>query len=229
MPRHFLLVTKEFRPQSAPAIPSELAAVYSIVKQLSSREKHLGFFNCGPSSGASQAHRHWQFLPLSNGQSPVDGFINAHKPKDEKLPFTLPLPFANFVCLLDPPASGRLASPHIYIGNIFMALLDLMIDHLRRLAAQPDSQYERLRLSQISYNVLVTRDWIMLVPRTKEKAQVEGAESVSINSLGFAGMVLVKTQEQLEAVKKVGVLSLLEQIGYPPIAPGELPEETPLE
>lgn len=38
-PRHFLLVTKDFVPQTSPLTPPELTATYSILKQLSSREK----------------------------------------------------------------------------------------------------------------------------------------------------------------------------------------------
>jgi ATP adenylyltransferase len=53
VPRHALLVTKEFVRQGAPLSPLELFATWSIVKQLGAREKHLGFFNCGPESGAS--------------------------------------------------------------------------------------------------------------------------------------------------------------------------------
>lgn len=51
--RHFLLVTKEFEPQSMPLTPVQLLAAYSILKQLGSREKHLAFLNSGKESGAS--------------------------------------------------------------------------------------------------------------------------------------------------------------------------------
>ena len=52
-PRHFLLVTKEFRKQTTPLSPLETFTAWSILKQLGSREKHLAFFNCGDESGAS--------------------------------------------------------------------------------------------------------------------------------------------------------------------------------
>lgn len=56
-PRHFLLVTKEFKPQTSPLTPLELIAAYTILKQLGAREKHLAFFNSGELSGASQPHK----------------------------------------------------------------------------------------------------------------------------------------------------------------------------
>lgn len=46
-------MTKEFVRQGTPLSPLELFATWSIVKQLGAREKHVGFFNCGPESGAS--------------------------------------------------------------------------------------------------------------------------------------------------------------------------------
>lgn len=193
----------------------------------------LAFFNSGANSGASQPHKHVQFIPLQNGLAPFDQFIAQHTPQDKKAPFQLPLPYCSFTALIDPPADpSRLST---YLGGLFLALLDLMIDHLRRLAAVPDSPYDRLRLSNLSYNVVMTSAYLHVVPRTKEKwvAEVEdGGEagvSVSVNSLGFAGMVLVKSAAELEAVRKVGVVKVLEQVGYPPVVPGELPDEEPLE
>lgn len=56
-PRHFLLVTKDFKPQTSPLSPLELIAAWQIVKQLGAREKHLAFFNSGELSGASQPHK----------------------------------------------------------------------------------------------------------------------------------------------------------------------------
>lgn len=40
----------------------------------------------------------------------------------------------------------------------------------------------------------------------------ETGEKISVNALGFAGMVLVKSDEELEAVKKEGVLSVLKGV-----------------
>ena len=44
------------------------------------------------------------------------------------------------------------------------------------------------------YNLLATRDWTMIVPRTQECFG-----PISLNSLAFAGSLLVKNREQLRA------------------------------
>ncbi|KAM0755735.1 HIT-like protein [Meredithblackwellia eburnea MCA 4105] len=221
-PRHFLLVTKDFVPQTSPLTPLELHAAFSILKQLGTREKHLAFFNCGSKSGASQPHKHIQFIPLSNGVAPFDAFIAAHKPEKSNSPFQMPLPYANFTCMLTPPPNSSISDLAGYLGGNWLALFDLMIDHLRRLTMESDGP--PLRLSALSYNVIITESYIHLVPRFKESFTLEGGEEVSINSLGFAGMVLTKTQFALESLKKTSVLATLKEVGYSPVVAGEMPE-----
>jgi ATP adenylyltransferase len=53
----------------------------------------------------------------------------------------------------------------------------------------------------------MTRNWLLIVPRSAEKYQ-----TMSINSLGFAGALLVKNEEQLEIIKKEKPLTILEQV-----------------
>ncbi|TKA54614.1 hypothetical protein B0A53_03021 [Rhodotorula sp. CCFEE 5036] len=229
VPRHALLVTKEFVRQGAPLSPLELFATWSIVKQLGAREKHLGFFNCGPESGASQPHKHLQFLPLSGGVAPFDEIIDAHKPQNRKSCFQLPLPYANFTALIDAPPSP--ADVPAYLGQRFLELLDLMIDHRRRLVEEDASVAPagaggdgRVRLSDLSYSLIITPSYLHLVPRRREKYTTERGHELSINALGYAGMMLVKDQESLEDVQKVGVLAILTELGFRPVGQGETKE-----
>lgn len=107
-----------------------------------------------------------------------------------------------------------------------------MIDHLRRLSLQhsaDSTDAAPLRLSQLSFNVIITDAYIHLVPRTKERYTLPSGESLSVNSLGYAGMVLVKSQAALDDVKSVGVLKILEDLGYPPVALGDTDEAEAIE
>ncbi|GAA5844616.1 hypothetical protein JCM3766R1_002683 [Sporobolomyces carnicolor] len=228
-PRHFLLVTKEFVKQTTPLSPVEVFAAYSILKQLATREKHLAFFNCGPESGASQPHKHLQFIPLSNGVAPFDSFVDANRPQDPRAGFQLPLPYANFTALLDLPSDP--AQVAAYLGDRFLLLLDLMIDHLRRLAEVDPAQLKNgpVRLSNLSYNVVMTTSYMHLVPRSQERFKAPSGLEISINSLGFAGMVLVKEQDALEEVKKVGVVGVLKEVGYRPVIEGDTSDAAPIE
>ncbi|KWU45446.1 ATP adenylyltransferase [Rhodotorula sp. JG-1b] len=228
VPRHALLVTKEFVRQGTPLSPLELFATWSIVKQLGAREKHVGFFNCGPESGASQPHKHLQFMPLSGGVAPFDEIVGAHKPQNRKSCFQLPLPYANFTALIEAPSSA--SDIPAYLGQRFLELLDLMIDHRRRLVEEDASvtpagaEGGRVRLSDLSYSLIITPSYLHLVPRRREKYTTERGHELSINALGYAGMMLVKDQESLEDVQKVGVLAILTELGFRPVGQGETKE-----
>lgn len=53
-----------------------------------------------------------------------------------------------------------------------------------------------------------------LIPRRQEAYTLgETGERVSVNALGFAGLLLVKSEEELEAVKKEGVGKILRGVG----------------
>lgn len=54
------------------------------------------------------------------------------------------------------------------------------------------------------WNLLATREWTLVVPR-----RAEAWEDVSVNALGFAGSLLVKTRAQLERVREVGPMAVL--------------------
>jgi ATP adenylyltransferase len=54
------------------------------------------------------------------------------------------------------------------------------------------------------YNLLLTRRWMMLVPRTREHF-----EEISINAMGFAGSLFVRNEKELLRVKEVGPLHML--------------------
>ncbi len=65
VPQHFLMVTKEFASQELPPSPATLALAYRIVsahRSGASNTELLSFYNCGQTSGASQPHRHLQFV-----------------------------------------------------------------------------------------------------------------------------------------------------------------------
>ena len=52
-----------------------------------------------------------------------------------------------------------------------------------------------------------TRQWMLLVPRCHESFA-----EIPVNSLGFAGALLVHNEEQLVTLKKLGPLAVLQQV-----------------
>lgn len=172
--------------------------------------------------------------------SSISKSVRAYSHRAEA-PFQLPLPYANFTTMLSPPeevilranidqtiCSRLVAVQNLtdYFAGVFLALIDLMIEHLRRLVIEDDGL--SIRLSTLSYNIVMTEKYLHIVPRTKEKfALPNGGGQISVNALGFAGMLLVKRQEDLDALKKIGVLNVLKEVGYRPVAAGESVDELP--
>lgn len=60
------------------------------------------------------------------------------------------------------------------------------------------------------YNVLVTHDRVVVVPRTRHVF-----EGFAVNAMGFAGSFLVQTREDLDRLRRVGPRRVLAEVGRP--------------
>ncbi|KAF8251643.1 hypothetical protein K440DRAFT_637588 [Wilcoxina mikolae CBS 423.85] len=180
IPHHFLLCTSTFEPQSAPLRPEDVTAVYNILNSWDSPEERLyGFFNSGPHSGASQPHRHVQFFPL---------------PKDRVLP-------------CDRSPAGTVWT---HPGFPFKSFC---VRFVRGEAGEAVEAYETLlgKVEEVvgkwgSYNLGVTKEWIVVAPRVSEGR-------VGVNGTVLAGEVMVKMEEDWEFVRNGGLGEVLRGIG----------------
>ena len=69
-----------------------------------------------------------------------------------------------------------------------------------------EATYQRLRARWpgVPYNLLATRRWMLVVPRSQECYG-----TVSVNALGFAGSLFVRTRAELELVRSYGPMKVL--------------------
>ena len=73
IPDHFILATKDFKQQTDLLEKDDLEAAYACLKAYKDNGEELfGFFNSGDHSGASQSHRHIQFLPVESMRSGME-------------------------------------------------------------------------------------------------------------------------------------------------------------
>lgn len=197
---HLLIVTRNFEPQEGMLTFADLVALWTCLAELVG----LGFFNSGPVSGASQCHRHLQLvpLPLSDAPEPYP-FAPLFASRSARGMSPLPgLPFRHAVVSIsgsandDPEdlAERTQAAYGLLLDAVGLAPIDL--DH----AAQASAPY----------NLLLSRDWMMIVPRSKACF-----ESVSINALAFAGSLFVKDDNELARVMEHGPLAVLAEVGVP--------------
>ena len=57
------------------------------------------------------------------------------------------------------------------------------------------------------YNLLLTRRWMLLVPRA-----AEFYKSISVNALGFAGSLFVRNEREMEIIRQQGPLEILTKV-----------------
>jgi len=213
IPHHFLMVTKEFQSQTSLLKPPELAQIYMLLNAgRQANRPFVAFYNCGDNSGASQPHKHVQFIPIEgNDGPPIERLAKSVQLERPDKPFSLTsLPYANhvfrFTSPTSPTSSTSRSDVEAALANIFISLLDLTISTIRH-----DPEYPR---GSLSYNVIMTLEHMHVIPRKHETHTLHNTgEKLSVNALGFAGMLLVKSEEELEAVKQEGWSSILKSVG----------------
>ena len=142
----------------------------------------LAFYNGGTEAGASQPHRHMQVvsLPLSPRHS---------LPMDVLLEARAPLPFRHAAARLAP---GDVGDP------------PRMLDTYRRL------HREAGLVEPQPYNLLITHEWMWLVPRSRDRY-----EGISINSLAFAGSFFVRDARHAHAIAAGPPMAVLKSVAMP--------------
>jgi ATP adenylyltransferase len=191
---HLLIVTRRYEDQESLLNRADLAALWRCMAEYPC----LGFYNGGAVAGASQPHKHLQSVPLplaGEGLStPMDPLLAA-APAGEAITRVPSLPFANAFTRLP---GGLEADP-----NAADLLLERYRALLRAVGIGPRQGAEGELQSQ-PYNLLLTRTWMLAVPRTREHF-----ESISVNALGYAGSLFVRSPEELDLVRRSGPMCIL--------------------
>lgn len=248
IPNHFILATKRFEKQTDLLEKEDLGIAYACLEawgeddsglendlKVQKKERRLfAFFNSGEESGASQPHRHVQFLPIEDMRDQQED-SESEKRSASWTPLIdllltssdvqtsasgirhLPnLPFQHFALQI-PHSSSVDALHEMYLLLYRAALLAS--------TPTPPTTTEQTRTdgpAAISYNLAMTGDIMMICPRQKETAKLPGAGAddaadVSLNGTILAGTLMVKTEEQWDSLKGDGevVNDLLGEVGIP--------------
>jgi ATP adenylyltransferase len=191
---HLLIVTRGFEEQESLLTLEDFEALWLCMAE----REGLGFYNAGAEAGASQPHKHLQLVSVPVGigpeRTPVDPLLATAR-FDGPLGTVETLPFLHTVARLD-----ESSSPGFRGGAA--AALALYRAMLRRVGIDAEAP--------LPYNLLVTWDWMFLLPRTRGFFH-----SIEVNSLGFAGTLLARDQEQLAFIKREGPMTLLRNVAFP--------------
>lgn len=196
--RHVLIVTREFEHQEMLLNLDDLIALSACMREIDG----LGFYNGGEAAGASQTHKHLQLVPLPLGaDSPAVPMERAFEPlcRVAAIVEVPAMRFRNEFTWIEPELfDDPLRAAH-RLYPLYLRMLELA-----GVGTEPTPAGLR---QSAPYNLLLTRRWMLLVPRSRECF-----DTVSVNALGFAGSLFVKSDEQLQTVKRAGPMRLLAEV-----------------
>ncbi|MCP5424924.1 MAG: phosphorylase [Gammaproteobacteria bacterium] len=195
---HLLVVTRAFEEQESPLNQRDFEALgYGL-----SEYACLVFYNAGQAAGASQRHKHLQIVPLPLASQAPRIPLEARLLEDARRGrYSLPFEY-RFVRFPSGDSAPEIAAKAFGCYRNLLRELDLFRDS----ESVTDPSLARTH----PYNLLITRDWLLMVPRVRENAA-----EIPVNALGYAGTMLVKNANQLEILKQTGPLSLLGQVARP--------------
>lgn len=196
--RHLLIVTRHFEDQEMLLTLRDFEALWLCMSEYDS----LGFYNGGRDAGASQEHKHLQAVPLPLAPEgpavPIEPLLNDVKWNagiGAISSFSFAHAFARFEHDISRgPLDAARASFSLYRRMLLRLGLAAPEDHRPVRQSAP-------------YCLLVTREWMLLVPRSREFF-----EDISLNSLAYAGSFFVRDEAQLERLKAYGPMNVLREV-----------------
>ena len=194
---HLLIVTRDFEEQDNLLNFDDFVALWACMQEIDG----LAFYNGGKIAGASQRHKHLQLVPLP--------FI----PDTESIPIQPALNQAVYSNSLGtiPSFPFNHAIAEIKITDLDSPLIarKVMLDCYYSLLEKVGFSIDLNKsLQPGAYNLLVTRNWMLLIPRSQE-----AFANISINSLGFAGSLFVKNRKSLELLQELNPMTVLSAVG----------------
>ena len=188
---HLLVVTRAFLPQQSPLVPEDFAALWRCMQEIDG----LGFYNAGRTAGASQPHKHLQLVPLPFGGPASQGPAPALP--SEALFAARGAGFAFASAALEGLRDGTPDEAGRALHGAYRRLLG-------ELSLDPG------RGETLPYNLLLTRDRMRVIPRERHAWQ-----GIPVNAMGFAGSLLVRSDEDLARLRAVGPRRVLAAVGRP--------------
>jgi len=235
IPEHFILATHAFKEQTHLLEAADLEVAYQCIEVYHSYHNSKNdkggelfvFFNSGPHSGASQPHRHLQLLRvnrmkegLSSNDANIWTVLAGELCRDEvrsRLPFRV---FAEQIRNGD----GIVKPLHDVYLRLYRKACEAVLGTANTAATGVGQVSGE---ASISYNLGMTRDVMVVVPRIAEGqavvADVDGQRQevgrLALNGTVLAGTALVKTQAEWDALRAEPqqILEVLGRIGVPNI------------
>lgn len=195
---HLLIVTRAFEEQENLLTLPDFEAMWMVLAEIDG----LGFYNGGSAAGASQRHKHLQWVPfplVPDGLNiPIEPAIASAQFLGET-GMCPQLPYVHAVIKFD---AALLNSPSEAAATTLKHYHNL----LKAIGVSGTKGWTGKQSAP--YNLMITREWMMIVPRSQESYQ-----NILVNSLGLCGAMLVRNSEEMQQLKDSKPLTILKYVG----------------
>lgn len=221
IPNHFILATKSNKQQTHILEEDDVAMTYDCLKEWSPG-RLFAFFNSGEHSGASQAHRHVQFLPVEDIKRDVHDetwSLLIDKITEQTISTAIGTLILNS-CLVHSllllltnagePRAGNRDMPFTYFSsrlpsnpsskelyNIYTKLYEASAMAIEHFIEQNPDQLELHSTVEgalpISYNMGMTKECMVICPRKREGKMIQRDDGSDIDFVALNGTVLAGT------------------------------------
>jgi len=199
---HLLIITREYEDQDTLLTLKDFEALWLCMAEY----KSLGFYNGGRDAGASQQHKHLQIIPIPIAPEgpaiPIEPLILSAKQRSD---LTRQISGFEFRHTFVPLRKGLINAPYDAARETF----DIYASMLLQVGIKGPTK-TGLTMQTMPYCLLVTRDWMLLVPRARECFG-----DISFNSLAFAGSLFARSEKQLEQIKSFRPMNALKSVAFP--------------
>ncbi|KAH7126836.1 Ap4A phosphorylase-like protein II [Dendryphion nanum] len=226
---HFIIATKSNKQQTHSLEQDDLSTTYACLKAWQAEDTHkrlFAFFNSGEHSGASQPHRHLQFLPVENTKADLsstswdlllDFILDGSEKTSSGLLQHPAVPFVHYAARL--PAEPTPAQ--------LLRIYDELYLSAKRAVDDADLDNFQLHPTDdgslpISYNLAMTTDVMAIMPRRSEGGTLQlddGTEIgfIMLNGTTLGGTLMVKYEEEWNVLREqpTKLDDILTSIGFP--------------
>ncbi len=193
-PHHRVLARRTFAEQLSPLEDIDFQALAFIL----SAQGGLGFYNGGAAAGASQRHKHVQWIPDAPGNASLRA-LGAGLPASQAQGAVVRHPALDLAhCFVRVDAG---------LGADAEASARAMLIAFGQACAALDLRPGADGLLP-PCNMLVGDGWMLVLPRGREHFQ-----GVSLNALSFGGTLYVRDPAQIDAIRAAGPLRALASVG----------------
>ncbi|HRQ58440.1 MAG TPA: phosphorylase [Azoarcus taiwanensis] len=192
--RHLVLARREFEEQLSPLVRIDFDALATIMGEAGG----LGLYNGGVEAGASQRHKHVQWIPEAPGNASLKlyapGLPTDAEPQTVARHPALAMKhcFVRVECGKGVAVDRAGASMHAGFERA-RAELDL--------APGPDGLLPPC-------NLLLGDGWLLMLPRSREHF-----EGISFSAVCFGGTLYTRHRDQIDAIRSVGPLQAMAAVG----------------